>query len=232
MPWPIYIQFMPVQTHTYSFWFNALTFVGIFLNMFSCALSAKSQFYWVIMPFVVKCVWNAATALKENTYVWWNNGLRLYAHQDFEQWGEKAGVEGPPSSSSPLVLKTKRGLKINLPVFFPSGAVRLASALRLCAGMHISCIVSFEYIVKSPSMISFLFLVYPLLLLYVFEFKYMQYHPNGSQRVSRLSFTWFIYFSWCLYLRCVRPPTRWSVWHKGRTALFAPESNDLPIQPV
>lgn len=223
MPWPIYIQFMPVQTHTYSCWFNALTLcVFSWTCCFLCTLSKRPilmSHYAICSKVCLECCY--CLKRKHLSVIEQRGPPTVHTSGVWMLGVEEAVVEGPPlPPSSPLVLKTEGGRKICLPGFSPSAAMRLASTLRLCAAMHISCVVSFQYIVTSPSMIIFysastFFLVYALLFFMCLNLNTCNITSGGSQHVSRLPFTRFILyiFFWCLCMQPVGPPTQWSVWH-------------------
>lgn len=160
--------------------------------------------------------------------------------------GEEGGVGGgspppspqPPASHhpSPWGFKTERERRICLPGVFPSGAMRLARALRLCAPMHISCIVSFESGVRSPSILHlFVFFLcsgFTHLTPPSHAFVY-NIASGGSRRVRRLACARFISCVLSDAFACERP----DLLHggpsgtAGGSAPFAPESGDLRIQP-
>lgn len=142
--------------------------------------------------------------------------------------GEEGGVGGTPPAShhpSPWGFKTERERRICLPGVFPSGAMRLARALRLCAPMHISCIVSFECGVRSPSILHlFFFMIWVYPLDSPFSCVCVQYYfrwvPTCPQAGVHLIY--FVHFVRCLCVPAAGPPPRRSVWHCGRVRPFCP----------
>lgn len=120
--------------------------------------------------------------------------------------------------------------------------MRLARTLCLCVWMHISCIVLFEYRVRSPSILFLFTYSTPFMCVWIFP---CTLNWDGSQHICRLACVHvFPFFFWLAHIRvsCARRSVwqcRWSVcsperWPSQSAMLnpFCPRPLPSRTQPV